>query len=318
MSVENAPKARRIANSARTRRTAEAQAMKIRWKIDLAIAGAFLVGLGLAGAGAYTILTKNALEDSLQNARIMIESALAIRSYTAESIYPVLEPLMKVQFLPQSVSAFAAQANFKIVQRKLPDYTYREPTLNPTNLNDRAVDWEADIINDFRNNSGKQEIILTRETPTGRFLTLARPLKVGNQTCLFCHSTPENAPATMVALYGSQNGFGWKLGEIVGAQVVSTPLTVPLSRAYQALFWFILALAGTFILTIIIVDILLRVLVTKPVAQISEMADKVSMGQLDTPEYVHNSRDEIGSLSASFNRMKRSLQNAMSMLEEQS
>jgi HAMP domain-containing protein len=292
--------------------------MKIRWKIDLAISGTFLIGLGLAGAGAYTILEGNAREDSLQNARIMIESALAIRSYTAESIYPLLEPLMKVQFLPQSVSAFAAQTNFKIVQKKLPDYTYREPTLNPTNLNDRAVAWEADIINDFRNNSGKQEIVLTRETPAGRFLTLARPLKVGSQACLSCHSTPEAAPATMVALYGSQNGFGWKLGEIVGAQVVSIPLAVPLARAYQALLWFMLALAGTFVVIIIIVDILLRVLVTKPVAEISDMADEVSMGQLDRPEYVHNSRDEIGSLSTSFNRMRRSLQNAMAMLEEQS
>src|SRR5262245_11034804 len=107
--------------------------MKIRWKIDLAISGAFLIGLGLAGAGAYTILEGNAREDSLQNARIIVESASAIRSYTADSIVPLLEPLMKVQFLPQSVSAFAAQTNFKIVSQKLPNYTYREPTLNPTN-----------------------------------------------------------------------------------------------------------------------------------------------------------------------------------------
>jgi protein-histidine pros-kinase len=291
--------------------------MKIRWKIDLAISGTFLIGLGLAGAGAYTILEENARGDSLQNARIMIESASAIRSYTAESIYPLLEPLLKVQFLPQSVSAFAAQTNFKIVQKKLPDYTYREPTLNPTNLNDRAVDWEADIINDFRNNPDRQEIVLTRGTPTGRFLTLARPLKVGNQICLSCHSTPEAAPATMVALYWSQNGFGWKLGEVIGAQVVSIPLAVPLARADQAMLWFVLALAGTFVVIIIIVDILLRLLVTKPVAEISVMADEVSMGQLDTPEYVRNSRDEIGSLSTSFNRMRRSLQNAMAMLEEQ-
>ena len=179
------------------------------------------------------------------------------------------------------------------------------------------MDWEADIINDFRGDAGKSELVVTRDTPGGRYLTLARPLKIGSQACLTCHSTPENAPATMVALYGSQNGFGWKQGEIVGAQVVSTPLAVPLARAYQALFWFMLALAGTFVVTIIIVDLLLRALVTKPVAEISEMADRVSMGQLDTPEYVHNSRDEIGSLSASFNRMRRSLQNAMTMLEEQ-
>lgn len=292
--------------------------MKIRWKIDLAISGAFLVGLGLAGAGAYTILTKNALEDSLQNARIMIEGASAIRTYTADSIKPLLEQQMKVQFLPQSIPSFAAQTNFKTVHKKLPDYTYREPTLNPTNVNDRAGDWEADIINDFRNDSSKQESVITRDTPTGRFLTLARPLKVGSQACLSCHSTPEAAPATMVALYGPQNGFGWKQGEVVAAQVVSIPLAVPLARAYQALLWFMLALAATFIVTVIIVDFLLRALVTKPVAEISEMADKVSMGQLDTPEYVRDTKDEIGSLSMSFNRMRRSLQNAMTMLEEQS
>jgi protein-histidine pros-kinase len=291
--------------------------MKIRWKIDLAISGAFLVGLGLAGVGAYTILTRNAFEDSLQNARIMIEGASAIRSYTADYNWPLLEPQLKIQFLPQSVSAFAAQTTLKLVRRKLPEYTYREPTLNPTNVNDRAADWEADIINGFRDDPSKSETVTIRETPGGKFLTLAHPLKVGSQVCLSCHSTPENAPATMVALYGSQNGFGWKQGEIVGAQVVSIPLAVPLTRAYQALFWFMLALAGTFVVTIIIVDFLLRSLVTKPVAEISEMADRVSMGQLDTPEYVHDSRDEIGSLSASFNRMRRSLQNAMSMIEEQ-
>jgi HAMP domain-containing protein len=292
--------------------------MKIRWKIDLAISAAFLVGLGLAGAGAYTILTKNALEDSLQNARIMIEEASAVRTYTADSIKPLLEPQLKVQFLPQVVSAYSALTTFNMVHKKLPDYTYREPTLNPTNVNDRALDWEANVINEFRGDTTKQEQIIVRDTPSGRSLVLARPLKVSSQACLTCHSTPENAPATMLALYGSQNGFGWKPGEIVAAQVVSIPMAVPLSRAYQALLWFMLALAGTFIVTIIIVDFLLRALVTKPVAEISEMANKVSMGQLDAPEYVRDTRDEIGSLSASFNRMRRSLQNAMAMLEEQS
>jgi protein-histidine pros-kinase len=291
--------------------------MKIRWKIDLAMAIAFLIGLGLAGIGAYTILSKNAREESLQNARIMIEGASAIRSYTAESIKPLLEQQMKVQFLPHSIPSYAAQTNFKTVQKKLPEYTYREPTLNPTNLNDRATDWEADIINDFRNEPSKQETVVTRDTPGGKFLTLARPLKVGSPACLTCHSTPENAPATMVALYGSQHGFGWKQGEIVGAQVVSIPLSVPLSRAYDALFWFMVALAGTFALIILIVDLLLRALVVKPVVGISEMADSVSMGKLDTPEYVSTSSDEIGSLARSFNRMRRSLQNAMKMLEEQ-
>jgi HAMP domain-containing protein len=292
--------------------------MKIRWKIDLAMAGAFLIGLVLAGFGAYQILRTNAIEASREAAKIIMEEASADRSYTSDSIKPLLEQQMKVQFLPHSIPSFSALSIFKIVRQKLPDYTYREPTLNPTNLNDRAIDWEADIINGFRDDARKAETMITRDTPGGQFLVLARPLKIGSQACLSCHSTPEAAPATMVALYGSQNGFGWKQGEIVGAQVVSIPLGVPLARAYQALLWFMLALAGTFVVIIVIVDLLLRALVVKPVAEISEMADKVSMGQLDTPEYVRNSNDEIGSLSKSFNRMRRSLQNAMKMLEEQS
>jgi len=48
-------------------------------------------------------------------------------------------------------------------------------------------------------------------------LTLSRPLKIGSAACLTCHSTPDAAPPTMVALYGSQNGFGWKQGETIGA-----------------------------------------------------------------------------------------------------
>ena len=246
-----------------------------------------------------------------------MEEASANRTYTAESIKPLLEQQMKVQFLPHSIPSFAAISNFKIVRQKLPEYTYREPTLNPTNVNDRAIDWEADIINGFRDDASKGESMITRDTQGGQFLVLARPLKVGSQACLTCHSTPEAAPPTMVALYGSQNGFGWKAGEVVGAQMVSIPLGVPLSRAYQALLWFLLALAATFLVIIIIVDLLLRALVVKPVAEISEMANKVSMGQVDMPEYVRNSNDEIGSLSQSFNRMRRSLQNAMKMLEEQ-
>ena len=92
---------------------------------------------------------------------------------------------------------------------------------------------------------------------------------------------------------------------------------MPLQRAYNSLLLLMAALAGVFLLILLIVDVLLRALVVKPVIGISEMASEVSMGKLDAPEYVHRSDDEIGSLAASFNRMRRSLQNAMKMLDEQ-
>jgi protein-histidine pros-kinase len=290
--------------------------MKLRGKVNLALSGAFVVGLILAGIGAYKVLTDDAVDNSARDARIIMEQASAIRTYTAESVKPLLEPQMKVQFLPHSIPSFAAQTNFRLVQKKLPEYSYREPALNPTNVNDRAVDWEADIINDFREHPDRTETMVVRDTPAGKYLTMSRPLKVGSAACLTCHSTPDVAPPTMVALYGGQNGFGWKQGETIGAQVVSIPMAVPLQRAYSTLGMLMAALVVVFLIILLIVDTLLRALVVRPVVGISEMASDVSMGKLDAPEYVRNSHDEIGSLSASFNRMRRSLQNAMRMLED--
>jgi protein-histidine pros-kinase len=278
---------------------------------------AFVIGMVLAAAVASTILKRNAIAESVQNGRILIEAASAIRYYTDTHIDPLLKEQLKVEFLPESIPFFAAKVNLKLVTNNLDNYTYREPTLNPTNVNDKANDWEAGLIDAFRNDPELTQSVTVRNTPAGDFLVLARPLKVNSADCLVCHSTPARAPGTMLALYGSDHGFGWKLGDIVGAQVVSIPLAVPLNRAYTALLWFILALTGIFLVVIVLVDLLVRAIVVKPVEEISAMASKVSLGEVDVPEIVRDSKDEIGSLAASFNRMRRSLQNAMRMLKSQ-
>ena len=114
--------------------------MKLRAKVNLALSGAFLVGLLVATGGAYKLLIDEALDSSARDARIIMEGASAIRTYTLTEIYPLLDAQLNVQFLPHTVSAYAAQTNFKLMQKKLPEYSYREPALNPTNINDRAVD----------------------------------------------------------------------------------------------------------------------------------------------------------------------------------
>ncbi len=99
----------------------------------------------------------------------------------------------------------------KQLRKKYPDYAYKEARLNPTNPRDRAVDWETDIVNTFRNRPDRGEITGTRDTPTGPSLYLARPFQIKDAACLACHTTAEMAPAAMVKIYGTNNGFGWKL-----------------------------------------------------------------------------------------------------------
>jgi protein-histidine pros-kinase len=290
--------------------------MGLRTKFNLVLLAALGVGLAVAAVLSYRIMQDNARDEVLAKARIMMESALALRSYTTQEIRPLLVGQMDERFLPHIVPSYAAQTNFRMLRERFPEYTYKEAALNPTNLADRATDWEADIIHTFRNNPALDEWVSERTTPAGQSLVLARPLQVNDQSCLLCHGTAENAPATMVAIYGDRNGFGWEMNETIGAQVVSVPMSVPLDRAWNTFVIFMVTLFGVFLLIAVLLNVMLQYVVIKPVMRISQMASEVSMGNLDVPEYEHGGRDEIASLSSSFNRMRRSLESAMRMLNE--
>ena len=197
--------------------------MKLILKFNIVFIAIFLIGLGAAGYVSNQLLQNNAREEILQNARLVMEASLATRAYTSSQIRPLLETQMKYAFLPQSVPSYSATEVLGGLRKKFPEYSYKEAALNPTNPRDRAVEWETDIINQFRSNPERGEIIGERDTPTGRTLYIARPFQIKDPGCLPCHSTVEAAPKTMVDRYGPANGFGWQLNEVIGAQVVSVP-----------------------------------------------------------------------------------------------
>ena len=287
--------------------------MGLRAKFNLLMLVVALVGAGLFALAANPLVDAIAREEVLQSSRIMMESAAGARKYTSEQIAPILKPAIGTHFYPQSVSAYAAKRNFDVIHAKFPDFVYREAALNPTNPQDRAVDWEADIINDFRAHPDKQEISVVRSTPTGPMLELARPL-VNKPACMECHDTAATAPASMIALYGSQNGFGWKPGEVIGAQVVSVPMSASAVRAEHIRKLFVFPFAAFLVLLFLSVNLLLNFVVIRPIERIAQTAEKISMGEMSTPEYQYRGSDQIGRLSASFNRMHRSLVEAFRML----
>jgi len=288
--------------------------MKLLLKFNVVLFLVFAVGLVTTGFACRRLLQQNAKAEIMENARIMIEAAIAVRSYTASQIRPLLETQMKYSFLPQSVPAYSANAYFSQLQKAFPAYAYKEATLNPTNPVNRATDWESDIIEDFRKSHDKVEIIGERETANGRVLYMARPMKVSSPACLTCHDTVEGAPRTMVEKYGPANGFGWKLNDIVTAQIVTVPMQLAVQRA-RGVFWtFMISLAAVFALFILAINLLLIFLVIRPVNQLSNMASSVSLGNSDITEFPVLGRDEIAELSLSFNRMGRSLLEAMKLL----
>lgn len=290
--------------------------MKLRIKFNLVLITIFLIGFAAVAAVSYHLLQNNAREEVLRDAGLIMESALSVRKYTVNQIRPELIKIPNDIFLPQTVPAYAATEVIGELQKKHNDYSYKEATLNPTNPRDRATDWEADLIIRFSQGDKAQEIIAERDTPTGRQLYIARPIRISNTACLQCHTTAEEAPPAMLKVYGSANGFGWKMNEVIGAQVVTVPMTVPQNHANQVFITFMTSLALIFVVIFVALNIMLSLLVVRPIRRLSESADKISTGDFTEPEFSEKGRDEMSVLSSSFNRMRRSLEKAMQMIEE--
>ncbi len=285
-------------------------------KFNLVFFVVFAVSIVGAGTVFNALLQQQARQIVTGNARLMMENALAVRKYTSNQIKPILPSQRNGKFVPETVPAFSSQKVFSYMQERYPDYFYREATLNPTNTKDLAVDWEASIIKSFQKNGNLKEVVGLRDTPKGRYFYMSRPLRVTQQSCLSCHSTPNVAPASMIHDYGSKNGFNWKLHSVIGAQIVSVPVGIPEQIARKITGLMMGALAGILLLTLLILNLMLRSVVVAPVKQLARSADEISKGNLEVEDLPVNGKDEIAMLSSSFNRMQRSLKQAIKMLDE--
>lgn len=289
--------------------------MRLRTKFNLVMGATFGLGLLLAGALSHRMTQQAALAEVLQEAGILAAQTRAVSTYTAQEIAPLLSDTAQRFFLPQSVPFWAAHSTANHLQRELPDYSARSVALNPTNPANRPSPWQAEIVNLFRADPTLTEHIGTRPSPNGPILSISRPIRVESEACLSCHSTPQAAPAAMVDLYGPANGFGWVQGETIGAQIISVPLRLAAARASRT-FWTIMAgLSGVFAVMMIVLNLLLHIVVLRPVRRMAETAEAVSLGGLDAPEFEMEGSDEIAVLAQSFNRMRRSFARAMRMLE---
>lgn len=289
--------------------------MGLRLKFNLVMLLVFAVGMGVSAWVSHSLLDANAKQETLRSAGLMMESALSVRGYTVKQVKPLLEAQLSETFPPQTVPAYAATEIFGALRVKYPDFTYKEAALNPTNPRDRAVEWESDLIQKFRADPAATELTGERETLTGRMLYLARPITITDAACLQCHSVPAAAPASMIRIYGPNNGFGWQHKETIGAQVVSVPMSVPLAHAQRTFNTFMLSLGGIFVAVFVVLNLMLTWLIIGPISHLSTVADRVSTGDFNEAEFPTGGGDEIGKLAASFNRMRRSLQKAIKLID---
>jgi protein-histidine pros-kinase len=287
--------------------------MSLLLRINLALLAVFALVAALTGIGIRSVLEGNAEREVRATAGLMMDSALAARDYTAQEVAPLLSRQMEHEFLPQSVPFYAASEEFLRVHASRPEYAYQEATLNPTNPRDRATDWQADIIQRFRSDPKVTEFVGERDTPMGRSLYLARPIRA-DSGCLACHGIPAGAPATVLARYGRSNGFGWEAGEVIGAQVVSVPIASAMASAHRALRGSLAGLAAVFVALLAVINLIAYFLVVRPVRTMAQIADRLSVGDSSAGEFPTSGGAEIADLGRAFNRMRKSLDKALKLI----
>jgi HAMP domain-containing protein len=291
--------------------------LKLRIKLNLLLAAILLFLTITMGLILSRVLQNYAEQVIVDQASILMATMNSIRNYTSTQINPELSARLETEqiFLPQTVPAYSAREVFEHLrsEEQYNQFFYKEATLNPTNARDRADQFETEIVQSFKNSQIQQQQGF-RSIPGGEIFYIARPLKIEKESCLRCHSVPNQAPASLVASYGSGNGFGWKLNEIVGAQIISVPSSQVFEAAQKLRYLVISKVVVFLLLASVLLNLFLKFTITDPLKRMSHASKELSTGNMQI-EFEQKTNDEIGILAASLNRLKVSLKMAMDMLE---
>jgi methyl-accepting chemotaxis protein len=140
----------------------------------------------------------------------------------------------------------------------------------------------------------------------------ASPLAVGSESCLRCHGEPEQAPNSLINTYGSENGFGWELNEIIAAQVIYVPGERVSDATWLSLSVVMLVFILIFALVVLAINLLLRRNVVDPIGRLAALAELVGDDRMSEEgnEFerlipVAKRGDELGQLSKVFQQMAR-------------
>ena len=291
--------------------------LKLGIKFNALLLLIFLIGSIVSGIALSAAMQNRAEEEVTTRAEILIKTMNSVRNYTSDRIQPLLSELLTTesQFIPETVPAYSAREVFENF-RQNPNYKsflYKEATLNPTNPRDRADNFETSLIKNFRANPNFKEQAGYYNRDGKKLFYIARPLSINNISCLQCHGRVQDAPKSLINTYGSQNGFGWQLNEIVAAQTIYVPANEVLARGNQ--YW--LLVSGIFIAifttVIFLINMLLNSAVIKPIKQLTRFTQKLrnqditaaSQAQIESPEItvIARRQDEPGQLARAFQHM---------------
>ncbi len=285
----------------------------------------FLGGIIVSSVVYYNILLGNAKNELSIQSNVLISTMDSVRKYNQDKVSPLLEKQLEDKFLLESIPSYAVRGVFDIFTNSYKDkygeYHYKDAMINPTNPKDQATDTEIKIIEKL----SQQDKLVAQNIDQGflmingenKFYT-ARPIKITQSNCLVCHTSLKQSPKSLQILYeqskyGANQGFGWELNKIIGTKIIYVPADEIYKIANKNFIIILGVFTAIFAVTIFLATLWLKQYVVQPLNRITQVAETVSLGDMDV-EFKKHSNDEIGRLADAFTRMKTSLEIALKRL----
>jgi len=282
--------------------------IRIRFLVLIGILS-LLATIAIAYA-SYHFSVKNAVTEAKTKGQLVFDYLEASRKYFKQHQRPQINALLTSgQFIPELKSPFALTRGVSDeFQKTNPDYIFKQATVNPLHLSNKADEDDLKIIEAFKQHPD-MTVDKGRITKNGQpYYFFAEPIKINSPNCLRCHGDPQRAPLEQQKQYGTEHGYNWKVGDIASAYVVYVPLEKALLLAQQSAVKLVILGAGSILLMMMILWIFFSMYVVKPITMLEGRATEISLGKNLSEPIITPSNDEIGSLARSVDRLRISVE----------
>ena len=297
---------------------------RISHRLIAVVSVAFLATSGSVIGVLHHSMRQQALQDAAVKARLILDHNLATHTYFSHQLKPSVFKLQEAGGIPDGYfdaswmsSTYAVREIHGYFASMIAgEYYYKESAVNARSPLNEADPLESAFLEELRADPQLVDRSAIRVLDGAPYFVVMRRGEAMEASCLRCHSTPEQAPADLVAAYGPTRSFGRQDGELVSA----ISIRIPLAEAYESANAVTLSISGALLAVLGVLFVGLqwvnRRLIFAPLEAVRDKARQISTHDARVGDVIPvPDGQELAELTQAFNSMSLRLRAQMDGLE---
>jgi HAMP domain-containing protein len=285
----------------------------IRRRFNLVLLLLYLLAVVIVTPAIYYVTERQVYGQAEKELSMLVDMVASIQGYVAKDLRPyfIEHDLFYSPGFSGIVATSLVAEQFK---QRQPSFYIKNASDNPLNRNNLPNLLEEELLAEFRADRASTKLTRTGMID-GRSMLVSASAKISKPGCMRCHGSVASAPEQIVEQFGTESGYNYKLGDVVGVSLVGVPLGDVRTLAVQRSLIMIGLLTLLFAIAFVTIDLLVRRALLTPIVDIAETAHAVRQGDMERSIRIERN-DEIGDLARSIELLRRSFVQAMKRLRK--